>query len=96
MFAGKYYDDLYGHEQPRNRMVSANSGDGMYYLQELRPVLENRCVVCHGCYDAPCQLKLSSPESIDRGASKDVVYNSSRIRAMNSSRIFEDATSTGA
>ena len=30
------------------------------YNKSVKPVLEKRCVVCHGCYDAPCQLKLSS------------------------------------
>jgi len=29
------------------------------YQKQIRPILERRCVVCHGCYDAPCQLKLS-------------------------------------
>lgn len=24
------------------------------YDEEVRPILESRCVVCHGCYDAPC------------------------------------------
>ncbi len=33
------------------------------YNEKVRPVLESRCVVCHGCYDAPCQLKLSSPKA---------------------------------
>ena len=43
------------------------------YDEEVRPILESRCVVCHGCYDAPCQLKLSSPEGIHRGANKKKV-----------------------
>ncbi len=34
------------------------------YEGRVRPVLERCCVVCHGCYDAPCQLKLSSPEGV--------------------------------
>ena len=37
------------------------------YDDEVAPVLERRCVVCHACYDAPCQLKLSSPAGIGRG-----------------------------
>ena len=41
--------------------------------------LEQRCVVCHGCYDAPCQLLLSSPDGIARGASKQVVYDTDRL-----------------
>ena len=31
------------------------------YRSDVQPILEHRCVVCHGCYDAPCQLLLSSP-----------------------------------
>ncbi|MFQ5644556.1 MAG: hypothetical protein ACE5FQ_12795 [Thiogranum sp.] len=46
-----------------NRPVAFDSG--------VRPVLERRCVVCHGCYDAPCQLKLSSNEGLRRGASEE-------------------------
>ena len=64
------------------------------YDEEVRPVLENRCVVCHGCYDAPCQLKLSSPEGIHRGANKKKVYNASRISADEPTRLFIDAMTT--
>lgn len=39
--------------------------------QAARQTFEQRCVVCHGCYDSPRQLKLSSWDGIARGASKD-------------------------
>jgi hypothetical protein len=29
------------------------------FADEVQPILDKRCVVCHGCYDAPCQLKQS-------------------------------------
>jgi len=61
------------------------------YEDEVRPVLQNRCVVCHGCYDAPCQLKLSSPAGITRGASKELVYNAGRFTAMSPTRLYIDA-----
>jgi hypothetical protein len=64
------------------------------YDEKVRPVLENRCVVCHGCYDAPCQLKLSSPEGIHRGANKKKVYNASRLTADAPTRLFIDAMTT--
>jgi len=64
------------------------------YDEEVRPILENRCVVCHGCYDAPCQLKLSSPEGIHRGANKKKVYNGARITADDPTRLFIDAMTT--
>lgn len=66
------------------------------YERDVRPILDRRCVVCHGCYDAPCQLKLSSSEGIARGASKEAVYDSSRLMAMNPTRLFVDATSVEA
>lgn len=64
------------------------------YERRVRPVLERRCVVCHGCYDAPCQLKLSSQEGLQRGASEERVYNPTRIEAMQPTRLFIDAKST--
>ncbi|MCG6898771.1 MAG: fatty acid cis/trans isomerase [Gammaproteobacteria bacterium] len=64
------------------------------YDEQVRPVLEQRCVVCHGCTDAPCQLKLSSYEGITRGASKVRVYNGTRLSSIPPSRLFIDAQTT--
>jgi len=64
------------------------------YQSQVRPVLTRRCVVCHGCYDAPCQLKLSSPQGIERGANKNKVYDGSRILAAEPTRLFIDAKNT--
>ena len=58
--------------------------------ESIRPILQNRCVVCHGCYDAPCQLKLSSPAGIARGASKIKVYNGVRLKTMLPTRLGID------
>jgi len=58
------------------------------------PVLERRCAVCHGCYDAPCQLLLTSTAGLDRGASKRLVYASARLRAARPTRLFVDEKST--
>ena len=64
------------------------------YQERVRPVLQRRCVVCHGCYDAPCQLKLSSPEGIQRGASKEKVYNGARFTTASPTRLYIDAKTT--
>lgn len=61
------------------------------YEDSVRPILQNRCVVCHGCYDAPCQLKLSSPSGIQRGGSKELVYNGARFKTMAPTRLDIDA-----
>jgi hypothetical protein len=66
------------------------------YLEDVKPVLDKRCVVCHSCYNAACQLKLGSFEGIDRGGSKTPVYLGSRLRAQDPSRLFVDAHSTDA
>jgi hypothetical protein len=91
---GDSWDELFGPAAPRARMVNAQSDDGRLFREDVQPLLEQRCVVCHGCYDAPCQLKLDAPEGIDRGASKDKVYDSARLREVPLTRLFEDATTT--
>lgn len=58
-----------------------------------REVLQKRCMVCHGCYDAPCQLKLEAHRGLERGASEDRVYDGTRLVAANMSRLFDDAQS---
>ncbi len=70
-----------------------NNPHGINYQNQIKQVLDARCVVCHGCYDAPCQLKLSSPEGILRGANKEKVYNGTRLIADPPSRLFVDANS---
>ncbi|MCP3866649.1 MAG: fatty acid cis/trans isomerase [Gammaproteobacteria bacterium] len=65
------------------------------YDEQVRPILDRRCVVCHGCYDAPCQLKLSSVSGIQRGGSKETVYDGARIKAAEPTRLFIDALTTG-
>ncbi len=66
------------------------------YLKEVKPILDHRCVVCHSCYNSPCQLKLSSFEGLDRGASKKAVYNALRLKTMDPTRLFIDAQTTEA
>lgn len=63
------------------------------YLRDVEPILVKRCVVCHSCYNSPCQLKLSSWDGFQRGASKEKVYHSSRLRSMDPSRLLVDAHS---
>jgi hypothetical protein len=61
---------------------------------DVKPVLENRCVVCHGCDDAPCQLLFSSYDGATRGASKQAVYDTSRLETMQPTRLGIDARTT--
>lgn len=61
------------------------------FINEIKPILDNRCVSCHSCYNSPCQLKLSSFEGLQRGASKMNIYEN-RMNADNPTRLFMDAT----
>ncbi|MFB9217932.1 fatty acid cis/trans isomerase [Vibrio sinaloensis] len=93
-YAGLNYDQLFGEANVVERRVALQSQPSDFFLDEVKPIIDNRCVVCHACYDAPCQLKMSSVEGIDRGASKDLVYQGTRLTAATPSRLFEDAQST--
>ena len=64
------------------------------YLKEVKPILDKRCVTCHSCYNSPCQAKMSSYEGIERGASKDLVYDALRLWPQKPTRLFIDAHST--
>lgn len=86
------FDRLYGHATPKEYVASAPVP--LSYYHQVRPLLEQRCVVCHGCYDAPCQLKLESYEGLLRGAHHDKVYSSTRLLGGTLTRLFEDADTT--
>jgi hypothetical protein len=72
-------------------LLSATSFADSDYPPEVKHIVEQRCMVCHGCYDAPCQLKLDAWQGLQRGASKEVVY-ATRLRAAAPTRLFEDAS----
>lgn len=63
------------------------------FLQDVKPILDKRCVSCHSCYNSPCQAKFSSFEGVDRGGSKLLVYDALRFKAMQPTRLFIDAKS---
>lgn len=71
----------------------AAPGARISYQRDVRPILEKNCIVCHACYDAPCQLKMESFEGLDRGASKDAVYKA-RTGTQRTTRLGIDATDT--
>ncbi len=93
-YAVSNWDQLYGKSAPRQRLVVSQSAAGVTYHNQIKPILENRCVVCHGCYDAPCQLKLASPQGIERGLSKIKVYDGARLFSEDLSRLYQDAQTT--
>src|SRR5262245_43480421 len=61
------------------------------FERDVEPVLERRCAVCHGCYDAPCQLLLTSHAGAVRGATKSPVYDNARLTDAAPTRLGIDA-----
>jgi hypothetical protein len=93
-------DELYGQPDPAryeeagrsvaSRPSSPEATAARTAWEKAETVFENRCAVCHACYDAPCQLKLTSYEGVTRGASKDKVY-ALRVMAAAPTRLGIDA-----
>lgn len=61
------------------------------YTRDVQPIFTEKCVACHACNDAACQLNLGSAEGVERGASKMPVYQGERSQAAPTTRLFEDA-----
>ena len=61
------------------------------YHDDVKPILDQKCIACHACYDAPCQLKLTSGEGLLRGATVKTVYDGARLSEADPTRLFVDA-----
>ncbi len=85
-------DQRYGAPEVGRFDVPIPPKPGMSYRNDVQPILDRRCVVCHACYDAQCQLKLSAWEGVARGASKQKVY-ATRLVQGPTTRLFVDARS---
>ncbi len=86
------FDERFGPPDPRRYdQPAAPVPGGVSWRADVEPILQRRCVVCHGCYDAPCQLKLGAWQGVARGASSEPVYDATRLREAAPTRLFVDA-----
>ncbi len=90
------WDLLYGEADPERFDRAQTQVSTIDYRRNVKPILDGRCVVCHACYDAPCQLQLGSYEGLTRGAHKDRVYDSERLLAADPTRLYQDALNNAA
>jgi hypothetical protein len=90
LVARRTLDEHYGMPDPARYDVPVVSPQ-ISYRNDIQPILDRRCVVCHGCYDAPCQLKLTAWEGVARGASDKLVYDGGRLVEAAPTRLFIDA-----
>jgi hypothetical protein len=63
------------------------------YATRIQPIFDNRCVACHSCYNAPCQLNLQSHAGLTRGATKLNVYDRFRPQSVAPTRLDIDGRS---
>lgn len=70
--------------------LPASAENPVSYTEEVQPILEAKCLTCHSCYDAPCQLKLESTEGLLRGAFRESIYGGARTEAMQPTRLGVD------
>jgi hypothetical protein len=93
VYYGHRLDERYGAADPARYDRPAPAHPDLDYWRDVKPIVDNRCVVCHGCYDAPCQANLASYQGVTRGANKEMVYDAARILATETTRMFFDAQS---
>jgi hypothetical protein len=93
-FAAHRLDERYGKPDPAryDQPPAAVADSALDYRLRAKDILDNRCVVCHGCNDAPCQLNLSTREGVTRGANREQVY-ATRVLPSAPTRMFFDAQS---
>src|SRR5215471_18434731 len=61
-----------------------------HYYTRIQPIFDNRCIACHSCYNAPCQLNLQTYSGLTRGANKLNVYDGSRPTSVAPTRLDID------
>ena len=61
------------------------------YVDDVRPILEMKCLACHACFDAPCQLKMESAAGLLRGRHPLDAYDGTRTEAQTPTRVGIDA-----
>ncbi|WP_297832184.1 fatty acid cis/trans isomerase [Pseudomonas sp.] len=73
-----------------------SNAESISYTRDVQPIFTEKCVACHACYDAACQLNLGSGEGAARGATKIQVYDGERRTAQTPTRLYFDAHSAAA
>jgi len=94
-YYARQLDQLYGVPDPARYDRPAPAAAAAADYTQVKSILDNRCAVCHGCNDAPCQLNLASHAGLTRGANRDQVY-AARVLATQPTRLFFDAQSNAA
>ncbi|WP_417223117.1 fatty acid cis/trans isomerase [Amphritea sp.] len=83
---------LTASDQQDKEIIPAIAAHQSYrFTDDIQPILDTKCLACHACYDAPCQLKMESYHGLERGASKQRVYDGARLSDITPTRLYIDA-----
>lgn len=61
--------------------------------EAVQKLFNARCILCHSCNNAPCQLKLTSFEGLQRGGSRVEAIHPTRLQSIPPTRLGIDARS---
>ncbi|MBC7741986.1 MAG: fatty acid cis/trans isomerase [Bdellovibrionaceae bacterium] len=76
-------------------MVVQANFNSEYYDHNIKPIFASRCVQCHSCYNAPCQMNLGSIEGLNRGlVTKLDVFDPGKLTAAAPTRLGIDRKTT--
>ena len=78
----------------RFRLPSFSLSNLIRYTVHTKPIIYRKCVVCHGCFNAPCQLVLTHAARFVRGANEQPIYEGACVSPEEPTRLFIDARST--
>lgn len=85
---------LMGNQQQQAELIEnriSTTEQSYSFSKNIQPIMDNKCLACHACYDAPCQLKMESSQGLARGASKKLVYDGERLQDTPPTRLYVDA-----
>lgn len=82
-----------GWDQGLSKGAFPEDEKGLSFLNKVQPILTTRCIACHGCYEAPCQLNLQSYEGVRRGYNPIPLFSSGRLDYSTPPTRMEDASS---
>ena len=90
VFACSHAPPVYTNVALPAAVVAAHT---IHYQKDVQPIFDAKCAACHSCNDAPCQLKLTSADGVTRGASKQEIYDGTRPKDIEPTRLGIDALS---
>jgi len=79
------------HNSSHSNFKDVRSTSQNIYQKSIQPIFNNKCIACHSCYNAPCQLKLTSYEGLQRGGHHSSIYDFPALVAKEPTRLFVDA-----